>query len=142
MACRRQARRGSPDYFTRHAPPKYPEDLTEHEAILYRFVTSGNFNRWEFIRGKREYTVDMKGRVIVNDRLALISLTRRGLGLAYVADAEAREDIASGRLVSILRDFVPADSGLFLYFPARAQTQPKLRTFIDLATKHAARRTL
>lgn len=133
---------GSPDYFASHAAPKYPEDLTEHEAILYRFVTSGNIHRWEFTRGKREYTVDMKGRVIVNDRFALISLARRGLGLAYVADAEAQEDIASGRLVSILRDFVPTDSGLFLYFPARAQTQPKLRAFIDLATKHAARRAL
>ena len=114
----------------------------EHEAILYRFVTSGNVHRWEFTRSKRNYTVEMKGRVIVNDRFALVSLARRGLGLAYVADAEAQEDIASGKLVSTLREFVPADSGLFLYFPARAQTQPKLRAFIDIAKNHAALRTV
>jgi DNA-binding transcriptional LysR family regulator len=131
---------GSPDYFARHPTPRYPEDLTEHEAVLYRFVTSGNVHRWEFIRGKREYTVEMKGRVIVNDRFALVGLARRGLGLAYVADAEARADFAAGTLVSVLRDFVPTDPGLYLYFPSRAQTQPKLRAFIDLATKHASRR--
>jgi DNA-binding transcriptional LysR family regulator len=130
---------GSPEYFARRAIPRYPEDLTEHEAILYRFVTSGSIHRWEFVRGKREYTVEMKGRVIVNDRLALVSLARRGLGLAYVADAAARADFASGALISVLRDFIPTDAGLYLYFPARTQSQPKLRAFIDLVTKHASR---
>lgn len=133
---------GSPAYFARHEAPKYPEQLTEHEAVLYRFVNSGNVHKWEFMRGKREYTVEMKGRVVVNDRFALISLARKGLGLAYLADAEAQADIASGDLVSILRDFAPSDAGLFLYFPARAQTQPKLRAFIDIAKRHATQRRL
>jgi DNA-binding transcriptional LysR family regulator len=94
------------------------------------------------MRGKHEYAVQMNGRVIVNDRFALVSLARQGLGLAYVADAEVQADIVSGNLISILRDFVPSDSGLFLYFPARAQTQPKLRAFMDVATRHGARHGL
>ena len=32
----------------------------------------------------------------------------------------------------------PATTGLFLYFPARTQSQPKLRAFIDTALALAA----
>lgn len=129
---------GSPAYFARHGTPRYPEDLTEHEGILYRFVSSKTIHRWEFTRGKRDYVVDMKGRVIVNDRFALLSLARKGMGLAYVADTEARSDVEAGHLVSILRDFVPSDSGLYLYFPAGTQSQAKLRAFIEVAVANGA----
>jgi hypothetical protein len=44
---------GSPDYFAHAGRPQTPEDLTEHEAILYRFVTSGLPHRREFSQGDR-----------------------------------------------------------------------------------------
>ena len=42
--------------------------------------------------------------------------------------------IADGRLERVLEPFIPPTSGLFLYFAARTQSQPKLRAFIDMAT--------
>jgi hypothetical protein len=32
----------------------------------------------------------------------------------------------------VLDRYLPTTPGLFLYFPARAQAQPKLRAFIDM----------
>lgn len=124
---------GSPAYFDRLGRPGRPEDLTEHEAILYRFVTSGVPHRWMFSRGKRVFSVEMKSRLIVDDRASLVSFAREGLGLAYVSDIEAEADVKAGRLETVLTRFIEKDAGLFLYFPARAQTQPKLRAFIELA---------
>jgi DNA-binding transcriptional LysR family regulator len=46
-------------------------------------------------------------------------------------DVEIEQDIASGRLERVLQSYVPVSTGLFLYFPARTQSQPKLRAFID-----------
>jgi DNA-binding transcriptional LysR family regulator len=126
---------GSPDYFARAGRPRTPESLTEHEAIMYRFVTSGLLHKWEFSQSGRQFTVEMLSRLIVNDRASLISLARKGLGLAYVADVEAAADFAAGTLEPVLRDFIVPDSGLYLYFPARTQSQPKLRAFIDIATR-------
>lgn len=123
---------GSPDYFARTGLPRKPEDLTMHEGILYRFVTSGQRHRWEFTRRGRDVMVDMEGRIIVNDRGSLLSLARKGLGLAYVADLEAADDLAAGRLESVLRDHIRPTAGMHLYFPSRAQVQPKLRAFIDV----------
>ncbi len=65
---------GSPAYFKRGGTPATPEDLLGHEGILYRFVTSGQIYRWEFAQDGREFTVEMKGHLIVNDRSAMISL--------------------------------------------------------------------
>jgi DNA-binding transcriptional LysR family regulator len=130
---------GSPDYFARVGRPRTPENLTEHEAIMYRFVTSGLLHKWEFKRRGRQFTVEMLSRLIVNDRASLITLARKGLGLAYVADVEAATDLAAGTLEPVLRDFIASDSGLYLYFPARTQSQPKLRAFIDIATRVSSR---
>lgn len=132
---------GSPEYFAKAGRPRDPEDLIKHEAVLYKFTPSGAPSRWEFIRGSHEFSVEMRSNIIINDRSSLINLARQGLGLAYVTDVEAGADLVAGRLESVLRDFIPADSGFYLYFPSGAQNQPKLRAFIDLATRALSRPT-
>jgi DNA-binding transcriptional LysR family regulator len=70
----------------------------------------------------------------------VLTFARQGLGLAYVAESEARADLASGRLRPVLQDYLRPSAGAFLYFPERMQTQPKLRAFIDLLRRHASSR--
>ncbi|WP_274519190.1 LysR substrate-binding domain-containing protein [Inquilinus limosus] len=70
---------------------------------------------------------------MVNDGDLLLSFARAGLGLAYVADIAVEAELASGALERVLQPFLPRTPGLFLYFPRRAQDQPKLRAFIDTA---------
>lgn len=127
---------GSPAYFEHAGRPQKPEDLTRHEGILYRFVTSGQRHRWEFNRRGRDFLVDMMGRIVVNERASLLSFARQGLGLAYVADVEASDDLAAGRLESVLRSYIRPTSGMHLYFPAKTQAQPKLRAFIDMVRRN------
>jgi hypothetical protein len=38
-------------------------------------------------------------------------------------------------LAEALRGYLPTKAGLFLYFPARSQEQPKLRAFMEAATR-------
>ncbi|PSJ52596.1 LysR family transcriptional regulator [Kumtagia ephedrae] len=123
----------SPDYLATHGHPHVPEDLVRHEAIRYRFPTSGTVYRWEFERDGRAQSFDPPGGIIVNDGALLASFARAGLGLAYAADITVEAELRDGRLVRVLERFSPTSPGLFLYFPSRAQTQPKLRAFIDVA---------
>jgi DNA-binding transcriptional LysR family regulator len=39
--------------------------------------------------------------------------------------------VKSGKLEVVLNQFAPSSAGFHLYFPARAQVQPKLRAFIE-----------
>ena len=109
-----------------------------HQAIRYRFLSSQTLHRWGFKRGKREFLVDAKGGLIVNDRGLLIDFAVKGLGLAYVSDREVHSHVAAGRLEPLLRSFIPSDAGLYLYFPQNSQTQLKLRVFIDMVRRMAA----
>jgi DNA-binding transcriptional LysR family regulator len=126
---------GAPSYFVERGKPRAPQDLVTHECIGYRYPTAKAVARWEFIRNGREFSLDPTGSIIVNDHLTMIALARQGVGLAYTADLVAAPELASGALESVLGSHMPVKPGLFLYFPARSQAQPKLRAFIDVATQ-------
>jgi DNA-binding transcriptional LysR family regulator len=125
---------GAPSYFAARGRPRTPEELTRHECIRYRFLTAGSIYRWEFMRGGREFSVDAPGGVTVNDGDLMVSCAVKGLGLIYHADLCVARELAAGQLEPVLEEFAPTSPGLFLYFPARTQTQPKLRAFIDMLT--------
>jgi DNA-binding transcriptional LysR family regulator len=124
---------GAPEYFARRGRPLVPKDLMQHECIRYRFPTAATVYRWEFQDQGAEFTLDPPGGVTVNDHLSMVEFARRGLGLAYTADLVAADALRSGELLPVLQTYLPLKQGLFLYFPSNAQTQPKLRTFIDVA---------
>lgn len=126
---------GAPAYFAAHRRPQSPHDLTDHECIRYRFPTARTVYRWEFLRDGREYSLDPPGNVVVNDHTLMIALAKQGMGLAYTSDLVAAREIAAGELEPVLAPHLPTKPGLFLYFPARSQAQPKLRAFIDVATR-------
>jgi DNA-binding transcriptional LysR family regulator len=129
---------GAPRYFEGRERPKVPQDLVRHEALHYRFAGSGALHRWSFRRGKRDFLVETKGGLVVNDRQMLVDCAVQGLGLAFVSVQEARQAVAQGRLEAFLQPYIPVDSGLYLYFPERSQSQLKLRVFIDMARKLAS----
>ena len=129
---------GSPAYFERAGRPRTPEELVQHETLRYRFFGSRAIHRWGFRRGRRSFVVDTRGGTIVDDRSLLLALACDGLGLALMSDYETREATAQGRLERVLQTFIPAGSGLFLHFPARSQSQLKLKAFIEMARAIAA----
>jgi DNA-binding transcriptional LysR family regulator len=132
---------GAPRYFDgpeSRDRPKVPEDLVRHEALHYRFPGSGALHRWSFRRGKRDFLVQTKSGLVLNDRQMLVDCAVEGLGLAFVSAQESRRAVAQGLLESFLQAYVPVDSGLYLYFPERSQSQLKLRVFIDMAREMAA----
>lgn len=124
---------GSPGYLQARGRPASPKELTAHECIRYRYPTARTVHRWEFVKGRKTYSVEPSGGLTVNDHLSMIELACRGGGLAYTLDLLARPALEAGTLETVLARHLPAAAGLFLYFPARSQAQPKLRSFIDFA---------
>lgn len=124
----------TPAYFARAGRPSIPEDLVRHETVRYRFHRSKALAPWTFVRNGDTFNVETGHKLVVNDTGLIADFARSGLGLAYLPDIEIAPDLADGRLERALAPFVPPSSGLFLYFAARTQSQPKLRAFIDMAT--------
>jgi DNA-binding transcriptional LysR family regulator len=129
---------GAPSYLAERGRPERPKDLLAHECIRYRFPTAKNLYRWQFNEDGRDLSVDVPGGIIVNDHLTMIALAKAGAGLAFTAESIARREIDDGHLVPVLDAFTITTEGLYLYFPERSQTQPKLRAFIDFAKRELA----
>ena len=130
---------GSPDYFGAHGRPRTPKDLLAHECIGYRFPSAKTVYRWEFQDDGHRFSVGTRGSIVVNDHLSMIALAVSGAGLAYTADVVAERELAAGVLRAVLRPYLLVTPGLYLYFPSRSQTQPKLRAFIDFMTRSRLR---
>jgi len=126
----RRAVVGAPSYFAANPPPKSPHQLSAHACIAYRLVKAGGLYAWEFEEAGRPLEVRVDGPLVFNDSDLMRQAAIAGLGIAYVYEDDARDDIAAGRLVRILEDWCPRLPGYFLYHPSRRQTPPALTALI------------
>ncbi len=122
---------GSPDYFARHAPPRTPQDLTDHACINLRLPTRGNIYAWEFEKDGRAVNVRVDGPLTFNDTGLTLEAALAGLGLAFVMEQDARAHIDEGRLISALEDWSPPFAGYHLYYPSRKQQTLAFQLLVD-----------
>jgi len=130
----------SPKYLAAAGRPMRLEDLPQHRAILHRFPTSRALETWEFRRDGKTVRVRMPLQLVVDDRVALVQLAKAGLGLAGFQELEIIEEVRKGELELLFADQLPEDDGMFLYFPAAMQHQPKLRALIEVVREQASKR--
>jgi len=121
----------SPAYLKEHGTPRKPEDLLQHECIMFRWPTGGGLYAWELERGRRKWRVPVRGGIVTNNLEFCVSMAEAGVGLAYVGDLSTREQLADGRLVAVLEAYSPPEPGIFLCYPSRAQRSPALQAFLE-----------
>jgi DNA-binding transcriptional LysR family regulator len=131
---------GSPDYFARTPPPATPHELGGHSCIAYRLVRTGGLYAWEFEEDGKPLEVRVDGPLVFNDSDLMRASAIAGMGLAYLYEDDAQEDIRAGRLVRILQDWCPSLPGYFLYHPSRRQTPPALTALIATLRENMVRR--
>ena len=78
----------------------------------------------------------MDGPLVVDDSALQQRAALDGGGLAFLFEPLVRDDVAAGRLVTVLDDWSPPFPGFFLYYPSRRQVSPALRAFIDHMRSH------
>lgn len=124
----------SPDYIARHGAPRSIEDLRQRKCIGFRQLSSNSIYAWDLRdEAGRDVQLDVGAAVIVTDALYCLDLALAGVGIAYLFEPLAREDLAQGKLAQVLPQSAIEEYGWFLYFPRRASQAPKLRAFIDAA---------
>ena len=121
---------GSPRYFKRRGTPRTPHELLEHDCIRHR-LNRARFFEWEFRIGGKDVTVDVRGRLVLDEMRAVLGAACQGSGLGLVFRQFAAAEIASGAVVPILDQFLPPDQPFHLYYANRAHTPSKLRAFIE-----------
>ncbi len=121
---------GSPAYLRRRKPPQRIGDLRGHACLRMR-RSNESIAPWTFVDGNRTVEAIVAGPLIAHDFPTMLDAAIDGIGLAQVPAPIAAGAVKAGKLVQVLERFAPMTPGVFLYYPSRHQTMPKLRAFID-----------
>ncbi|HEX4501533.1 MAG TPA: LysR family transcriptional regulator [Scandinavium sp.] len=121
----------TPEYLAEHGTPHAPDDLKQHQSVGMR-MSHGGVYQWELERHQQKFSVNVPPRIVLNEMRAIRRAALSGIGLAFISDWFVDEDVAAGRLVSVMEEWCQPFGGLRLYYPGRRHVPPGLKAFIDL----------
>jgi DNA-binding transcriptional LysR family regulator len=119
----------APAYVQRHGAPHSVADLAQHDCLSYAVWQLGS--GWMLRDGATQTHWPQQARLRCNSGAALRQAALRGLGLILQPEVLLADDIASGRLVPVLQNCVPAPRPVNLVYLPDRQQLPKLRHFVE-----------
>ena len=122
----------SPSLIAAYGRPSHPRDLLTMPCLRQGF-TSGVVPLWEFERDGKELKLDPSARLISTNIPLQKQAALDGIGFWKIFDGYVEDDLAAGRLVSVLDAWCPTFQGPYLYYPGNRHVPPALRAFIDFA---------
>jgi DNA-binding transcriptional LysR family regulator len=123
----------SPGYLAARGTPVNVPAL--HDHALISFTEIDRAHEWRFgATGKT--AIRIEPRLTVNSADAAIAAAVDGVGIARVLSYQAREAVASGRLVTLLDEAAPPPAPVHLVYQANRRGSVNMRAFIDAARAH------
>jgi DNA-binding transcriptional LysR family regulator len=122
----------SPRYLAVRGLPHRPDDLSDHEIVL--FVNQANSAEWRFADPERgDLSVRVTARFQVNRAEAAIAAARDGCGVLSILSYQVASELADGTLVRLLRSFERPPIPVHLVLPTARLMPPRVRAFLDFA---------
>ncbi|WP_120499265.1 LysR family transcriptional regulator [Roseovarius sp. EL26] len=118
-------------YLDLNGTPQTPADLSQHDCIRYRQISTGQIAPWRFIEGSAETHIDVTGNLVFNDLRSVVDAAAHGLGIGWTLRDGVEAQIASGELVEVMPDCTPDRPRFYLYYPKQLKSLSRLRAFID-----------
>jgi DNA-binding transcriptional LysR family regulator len=147
----------SPDYIAAYGSPQKPEDLLQHNCLLYQ-LGSKTYNQWELISKNSEDTIDTKqhneqstdensntddsikskykikvsSNRMCNDGDIVKRWALAGKGIALKSRLDLSRDLNAGRVVELMPNYYVEPTSLWLICPSRKQVTPAILLLRDL----------
>lgn len=128
---------GTPAYFARHGVPHTPSDLRRHNCLTYTYFNPQD--PWRLRGPDGDISVPASGNLRLNDDEALSQAVLEGLGIALLPTFIIGSDLQSGRLRSVLGDYVPLERHIYGVYLHNRHVSAKVRAFIDYLLKRIGR---
>jgi DNA-binding transcriptional LysR family regulator len=123
----------SPHYIERRGRPRTLKDLRRHDIVFnsHRPIAA----EWRFRVSGRDRAVRFVPKLMVSEIEGVLFAVRAGRGIGRALSYQVADDLASGTLVRLLREFEAPARPVHLVIPSARHMPPTVRTFLD----HAAR---
>lgn len=123
----------APAYLSRRGAPQAPEDLLQHDCLVYSLLRVHDEWRFRTQRGGQPYTLPIVGRFSAESGALLRSAALAGMGIAALPTFMVTADLESGRLDSLLEPcFDSVTLGVHAVYPQAKRPPSKVRAFVDL----------
>lgn len=127
----------APAYLAHAGRPGRPEDLADHDCLVFRVPHDGLVLRWGVVRDGVRFEPDVRRALTCNDVGALAMMAVAGGGVTRLASFLANDLIADGRLEPLLLDddgretVIVEPLEFYACYQDRRDVPLKVRRFID-----------
>jgi len=120
----------SPEYWQQHPMPQHPNELKNHNCLIYS--QSPKADSWFFKdRQQKELYIKVNGNFRSSSGQMILNAALRGQGVFYSPSYLVNKQIEQGLLIPTLEPYVSSISGLYAIYPYSQYVPPKVRLFID-----------
>lgn len=119
----------SPAYLKSNGVPRAPNDLKQHDCIVYTRLATGN--QWHFESKDGPMSVAVSGRFRVDNSEAVREGLLAGLGIAVIPAFAFSDEIARGAVKVLLKAYEPRLLPLNAVYPSRRYVPLRVRAMID-----------
>ena len=123
---------GAPSYFEKHGKPRTPADLTAHNCLTVAGTGLSYYRDWQLTAADgTAVNVLPTGNLRTNSGAVLIVSALAGHGLACLPTYLVGDALQSGRLVTVLDDYMAPPYTLRALYPHNRYLSAKVRAFVD-----------
>jgi DNA-binding transcriptional LysR family regulator len=124
---------GSPSYFAERGRPNTPNDLRDHNCIVYTHLRGAHRgNQWRFIGpAGRRLSIRVRGNFLANNAEAIREAVSSGIGVAVAPIWMFHNEMAAGLVTTVLRDYELEQLPIHLVYPSRRLVSAKVRAVSD-----------
>ena len=126
----------SPQYLQRHGAPRTPDDLAQHQLLIYNLAHQPNLLR--LTRDGVALTVPVHGILEANDGQVLRAAALNHHGILIQPMYIIHDDVVAGRLVPLLQEWELARLTINIAYPTRRHLPAKVRCFVDFLVEQFA----
>ncbi|MEL6114929.1 LysR family transcriptional regulator [Photobacterium sp. SP02] len=119
----------APHYLEKHGTPQSPADLQNHNCLYYSYFRGGA--EWRFDGPAGVESIQPRGNYQANNSEVLRDALVAGLGICQMPTFIVGADLASGKLIPVMPDYVLPLHAVYAMFPERKHLPEKVRVLID-----------
>jgi len=121
----------APGYIKRYGEPLHPDDLRQHQCLIYRSQISGRLNKWRYRMAQTLNEYLPPTRFYIDEGMGLVRAADSGMGIIQLPYNMVARSLSAGRLVEILTPFRPDKTDIWLVYAESRMLQPQVRALID-----------
>lgn len=120
----------SPEYLKKNGKPEHPNELETHNCLIYS--QRPNPDNWLFTDDQgKDISIKVHGNLRSGMGNILMSAAQNGSGIFIGPTFMIASALKEGRLETVLDQYTPITTGLYVVYPYSKLVSTKVRAFVD-----------